>query len=139
MDPIGFALENYNAIGQWRDKDGKFTIDASGKLPDGRTFEGAPGLVKLLSSDPQAFSKTIADKMLTYALGRGLESYDSPAVAKIAARLAANDYKFDTLVLGIAESLPFRNRSSAPAVPTTAKPATVKKSTGPSIERKTQQ
>ena len=95
--------------------------------------------MKLLSSDPQAFSKTIADKMLTYAMGRGLESYDSPAVAKIAARLAANDYKFDTLVLGIAESLPFRNRSSAPAVPTTAKPATVKKSTGPSIERKTQQ
>ena len=134
MDPIGFALENYNAIGQWRDKDGKFTIDASGNLPDGRTFEGAPGLVKLLGTDPQAFSKTIADKMLTYALGRGLESYDSPAVAKIAAQLAANDYKFDTLVLGIAESLPFRNRSSAPAVH-----AIAKKSPGSSGERKTQQ
>jgi len=134
MDPIGFALENYNAIGQWRDKDGKFKIDASGKLPDGRIFEGAPGLVKVLSSDPQAFSKTIADKMLTYALGRGLESYDNPAVAKIAAQLAANGYKFDTLVLGIAESLPFRNRSSVPAIP-----ATVKKSmASASSERKMQ-
>ena len=89
MDPIGFALENYNAIGQWRDKDGKFPIDASGKMPDGRTFSGAPGLVKILSTNPQQFAKTITDKMLTYALGRGLESYDTPTVEKIAAQLAA--------------------------------------------------
>jgi hypothetical protein len=142
MDPLGFSLENYNAIGQWRDKDGKFPIDATGKLPDGRTFEGAPGLVKILSADPQAFAKTIADKMLTYALGRGLESYDTPTVEKIAAQLAAHDYKFDTLVLGIAESLPFQNRTSNRTSAPANAPAPLKKTaslTGMSSERKMQQ
>lgn len=136
MDPLGFALENYNAIGQWRDKDGKFPIDATGKLPDGRTFEGAQGLVKILSADPQTFAKTISDKMLTYALGRGLESYDTPTVEKIAAQLAAHDYKFDNLVLGIVESLPFQNRNSVPAT----QPATLKKTASLIVsERKMQQ
>jgi mono/diheme cytochrome c family protein len=119
MDPLGFSLENYNAIGQWRDKDGKFPIDSSGKLPDGRTFQGAPGLVKILSSDPQAFAKAITEKMLTYALGRGLESYDDPTVGKIVTRLTANGYQFDTLVSGIVESLPFQDRSPAPVATAT--------------------
>lgn len=131
MDPLGFSLENYNAIGQWRNKDGKFPIDASGKLPDGRAFAGSSGLVKILGSDPQSFAKAITEKMLTYALGRGLESYDNPSVAKIVAQLAANDYKFDTLVAGITESLPFQNRGSASAGPVTASVAG-KKSVGSS-------
>src|SRR6185312_11266340 len=114
MDPLGFSLENYNAIGQWRDKDGKFPIDATGTLPDGRTFEGLPGLVKILNADPKIFARTVTDKMLTYALGRGLESYDSATIDKIAGQLAANGYKFDTLVSGIVESLPFQNRGVAP-------------------------
>ena len=144
MDPLGFSLENYNAIGQWRDKDGKFPIDATGKLPAGRTFEGLPGLVKILNSDPKVFAKTITDKMLTYALGRGLESYDSPTIDKIAGQLAANGYKFDTLVSSVVESLPFQNRSAAPTTSSRSATASVAKSPPPAgspgaSERKAQQ
>ena len=85
MDPLGFALENYDAIGQWRDKDGKFPIDASGRLPDGRKFTGANGLAAILMSDPNAFAKAMTEKMLIYALGRGLEAYDRPVVNQIVA------------------------------------------------------
>ena len=108
MDPLGFALENYDAIGQWRDKDGKFPIDASGQLPDGRKFAGANGLAAILMSDPNAFAKAMTEKMLIYALGRGLEAYDRPVVNQIVAGLAANQYRFSSLVLGIVNSVPFR-------------------------------
>jgi hypothetical protein len=142
MDPLGFSLENYNAIGQWRDKDGKFPIDATGKLPDGRTFEGLPGLMKILNADPKVFARTVTDKMLTYALGRGLESYDAVTIDKIVGQLAANGYRFDTLVSGIVESLPFQNRGALPAAPHNSATASVAKSLPParpgSIERKTQ-
>jgi len=114
MDPLGFALENYDAIGQWRDKDGKFPIDASGQLPDGRNFVGAKGLADILMSDPNAFAKAITEKMLIYALGRGLESYDRPAVNQIVAGLAANQYRFSSLVLGIVNSVPFEERRAVP-------------------------
>ena len=144
MDPLGFSLENYNAIGQWRDKDGKFPIDATGKLPDGRTFEGLPGLVKILNADPMVFARTITDKMLTYALGRGLESYDAATVDKISRQLAANGYRFDTLVLGIVESLPFQNRSALPSASPPSATASVAKFLPPAgapvvSERRTQQ
>jgi Protein of unknown function (DUF1585)/Protein of unknown function (DUF1588) len=110
MDPLGFALENYDAIGQWRDKDGKFPIDASGQLPDGRNFVGAKGLAEILMSDPNAFAKAMTEKMLIYALGRGLETYDRPAVNQIVAGMAANQYRFSSLVLGIVNSVPFEER-----------------------------
>jgi hypothetical protein len=113
MDPLGFALENYDAIGQWRDKDGKFPIDASGQLPDGRKFVGAKGLADILMSDPNAFAKAITEKMLIYALGRGLETYDRPAVNQIVAGLAANQYRFSSLVLGIVNSVPFEQKNVA--------------------------
>jgi hypothetical protein len=110
MDPLGFALENYDAIGHWREKDGKFPIDATGKLPNGRTFEGAKGLADVLMSNQDGFAQAITEKMLTYALGRGLERYDRPAVKKIVSGMAANQYRFSSLVLGIVNSLPFQER-----------------------------
>jgi hypothetical protein len=114
MDPLGFALENYNAIGQWRDKDGKFAIDASGQLPDGRKFEGAKGLIDVLMSDPKVFARATTEKMLTYALGRGLEPYDRLAVNRIVTDLASDHYRFSKLILGVVSSLPFQDRRAAP-------------------------
>jgi cytochrome c553 len=114
MDPLGFALENYDAIGQWREKDGKFPIDASGQLPDGRKFVGTKGLTEILMSDPKAFAKAVTEKLLIYALGRGLESYDRPVVNQIVAGLAADRYRFSSLVLGVVNSVPFQERRAAP-------------------------
>jgi hypothetical protein len=110
MDPLGFAFENFDGIGHWRTQDGKFPIDASGTLPDGRTFNGPGELKALLGGDRAAFTECITEKLLTYALGRGLERYDRPVVKQIAQRTAAQDYRFTALVLGIVDSLPFQNR-----------------------------
>ncbi len=112
MDPLGFGLENFNAIGEWRDKDGQFPIDSSGVLPDGKTFQGSDQLKAILLQNKDAFASAITEKMLTYALGRGLERFDRPAVQQITGKLAAGDYKFSTLVTGIVESLPFQQRRS---------------------------
>ncbi len=108
MDPLGFGLENYNAIGEWRDKDGKFAIDASGVLPDGRQFNGPAGLKAILTANRDAFARCMTEKLLTYALGRGVESYDRPVVNVIVRQLAAGDYRFASLVLGIVNSMPFQ-------------------------------
>ncbi|MEW6126243.1 MAG: DUF1592 domain-containing protein [Acidobacteriota bacterium] len=110
MDPLGFGLENFNAIGAWRTEDGKFPIDSTGTLPDGRTFKGAGQLKALLKADRNAFAEGLTEKLLTYALGRGLEAYDKPAVKKIAARVTADNYRFSSLVLEIIKSLPFQMR-----------------------------
>lgn len=110
MDPLGFGLENYNAIGAWRTMDGKLPIDSSGVLPDGRTFNGPAELRKILVADRSAFVEGLTEKLLTYALGRGLERYDKPVIKTISKGLAANDYRFSRLVLGIVNSLPFQNR-----------------------------
>jgi hypothetical protein len=114
MDPLGFGLENFNAIGKYRTKDGTFPIDASGTLPDGRKFTSAVELENVLASQPQAFAECITEKMLTYALGRGLERYDKPAVRSIIDKLAAEDYKFSVLVRGIVNSMPFQMRRGDP-------------------------
>jgi hypothetical protein len=113
MDALGFAFENYNAIGAYRTKDGDFPIDPSGTLPDGRSFKGPAELKAILKGKKELFSRCLAEKMLTYALGRGLEAYDRPAVDKIAAALSRDDYRFSTLVLEIARSDPFRLRRGA--------------------------
>jgi len=115
MDPLGFSLENYDAIGSWRDADGQWPIDASGTLPDGRSFSGAPGLASVLREDRQAFAGAVAAKMLTFALGRGLERYDRRTLDEIAKRLEASDYRFSALVLEIVKSLPFQRRKDEEA------------------------
>jgi cytochrome c553 len=110
MDPLGFGLENFDAIGAWRTQDGKFPIDASGTLPDGRSFQGPRELKAVLRADRSAFAEGLTEKLLTYALGRGLERYDKPTVKKIASRVAAENYRFSSLVLEIVKSLPFQMR-----------------------------
>jgi mono/diheme cytochrome c family protein len=108
MDPLGFALENYNAIGQWRTHEGPFPIDATGVLPNGTKFDGPAELKKILASDRDAFAECLTEKLLIYALGRGLEAYDKPATRKIVQQLGAHDYRFSTLISGIVDSVPFQ-------------------------------
>jgi hypothetical protein len=110
MDPLGFGLENFNAIGAWRTKDGNFPVDSAGTLPDGRTFDGPQQLKTIVKADSLAFAECLTEKLMTYALGRGLERYDKPTVKRIAKQVAAKDYRFSTLTLEIASSLPFQNR-----------------------------
>jgi mono/diheme cytochrome c family protein len=110
MDPLGFGLENFDAVGAWRTMDGKFPVDASGTLPDGRSFTGPEELRTILRADEQAFARALTSKLLTYALGRGLERYDTPTVRRIASRLPRHNYRFSGLVLEIVNSLPFQSR-----------------------------
>lgn len=113
MDPLGFGLENLTAIGSWRTMDGKFPVDASGELPGGRKFQGPVELKAQLLSDKDAFVRGLTAKLLTYGLGRGLERYDRPVIATIAADTAARNYRFSAMVLGIVNSLPFQQRRPA--------------------------
>jgi len=113
MDPLGFGLENFDAIGAWRTQDGKFPVDAAGALPDGRSFNGPEDLKALLRQDRDAFARCLTEKLLTYALGRGLERYDKRTVKAIARRVAESDYRFSALVLEIVNSLPFQMRRGA--------------------------
>ncbi len=110
MDPIGFAFENYNAIGKFRTTDGGRPIDPSGVLPNGQTFKGPGELKAILKGKKDLFSRNLTEKMLTYALGRGLEYYDRPAVDRIVAALAQNDYRFSVLVTEVVKSDPFSLR-----------------------------
>jgi mono/diheme cytochrome c family protein len=114
IDPLGFALENYNGIGEWRTKDGESAIDASGKLPDGTQFEGPAGLKKVLATGRRdEFVSTVTEKLLTYGLGRGVEYYDMPAVRAIMRQTEANQYRLRDLILAVATSIPFQMRRSA--------------------------
>jgi mono/diheme cytochrome c family protein len=113
MDPLGFGLENFDAVGAWRTSDGAFPIDATGVLPDGRSFSGPEELRAILSAEREAFARAITSKLLTYALGRGLERYDARTVKQIAARLPQHKYRFSGLVIEIANSLPFTSRRPA--------------------------
>jgi hypothetical protein len=116
MDPLGFAFENYDAIGAWRNKDGEFAIDSSGVLPDGKAFKGPAELKAILQDKKELFARCLTEKMLTYALGRGVEYYDQPTVNRVTLALAKNDYKFSTLVTEIVKSDPFRlRRGKGPA------------------------
>jgi hypothetical protein len=110
MDPLGFAFENYNAVGAFRQKDGDAAIDASGTLPDGRSFKGPEELKAILKDKKAQFARCLTEKVLTYALGRGLEYYDRRAVDRITAALARDEYRFSTLAVAIAQSDPFRLR-----------------------------
>ena len=110
MDAIGFALENYNAVGAFRTKDGAFDIDASGAFPDGASFRGGGELKKVLLARKEAFVRCLIEKLLTYAVGRGVEPYDDPAIRKIQAAAEKDGWKFSRLVVEIAKSDPFRLR-----------------------------
>ena len=112
MDPLGFALENYDGIGQHRAKDVNGNIDTSGALPDGTRFQGPGGLRDLLLSRRDQFVETVAEKLLTYALGRGLEYYDQPAIRAITREAAENDYRISSVILAITKSTPFQMRRS---------------------------
>jgi mono/diheme cytochrome c family protein len=113
MDPLGFALENFDAIGRWRDRsESGGAIDASGRLPDGTAFEGVSGLRQVLLARPDRFVTTLTEKLLVYALGRELGYYDAPAVRAIVREAASHDYRFGTLVAAIARSRPFQMRRS---------------------------
>ena len=103
-----YAFDRFSFVR--RDKDGGFAIDASGALPDGRSFQGPGELASLLQGDREAFALAFTSKLLTYGLGRGLERYDRPTVKAIATQAAGDDYRFSRIVLEIVKSLPFQSR-----------------------------
>jgi hypothetical protein len=110
MDALGFGFENFDPIGRWRDRDGRLPIDASGVLPSGEKFNGPTELIAILAGRREQFAQALTEKLLTYALGRGLQIYDRPAVDTIVARLAEQDHRFSALVAEIVTSDPFRMR-----------------------------
>lgn len=111
MDPIGFGLENFDAIGRWRDSDGPDKIDASSSFTDGSKFNGPGELVELLARTRQNdFYRALTEAAMTYALGRGVEPYDQPAIDRITAQLRKPDAKFSTLLIGVIDSAPFQMR-----------------------------
>jgi hypothetical protein len=114
MDPIGFALEHFDAVGRWRDVEANVPVDASAILPDGTTFRGAAELRKLLVSRQDEFVRTVTERLLTYAVGRGLEYYDMPAVRDILRQAESHDYRWSSVILSIVRSTPFQMRRSEP-------------------------
>ena len=108
IDPAGFALENFDAIGRWRERDDSWNpIDSAAILPDGTMVDSVEELKHALVRKPERFATTIAERLLTYALGRGLEPYDAPAVRKIVSEAAEDGYRIQSLIIGVAKSYPF--------------------------------
>ena len=110
IDPLGFAFENYDAVGVFRNKEGNKDIDASGTLPDGRKINGMGDLKKSLLADKERFARNVTEKLLTYALGRGVEYYDKRAIDRIVSEVAKDDFKFSRMVIAVVQSDPFRLR-----------------------------
>jgi hypothetical protein len=110
MDPIGFALENFDAVGHWRERDSDQPINVSGTLPDGTKIEGVAGLKKALLSQPEQFASTVVEKLLMYSTGRNVQYYDAPAIRKVVRGAAPSNYKFSSLMVGIVKSAPFQMR-----------------------------
>jgi hypothetical protein len=117
MDPLGFGLENYDGIGGWRAKDGPFDIDASGTLPNGQSFSGPAELKRVLLARQDDFVRCLAEKMLTYGLGRGVEYSDKCTVTDVANAMREHDYKFSSMILAIVESDAFQKRRGAGSQP----------------------
>ncbi|MBL8291474.1 MAG: DUF1592 domain-containing protein [Bryobacterales bacterium] len=111
MDALGFGLENYNAIGAWRTEDGSFPIDAAGTLPGNRSFTTPAEMKAILRADADAFTRCLTEKLMTFALGRGIESSDKPVLRAISKDAASQGYRFSSIILGIVNSPPFRMRS----------------------------
>ena len=113
IDPVGFALENFDAVGRWRDHGGDSgPVDASGGLPGVGDFDGVDGLEAGLLSRPELFAGRVTEKLLTFALGRGVEYYDAPAIRKVLRDAAPDGHRFSSLILGIVKSVPFQMRNS---------------------------
>jgi hypothetical protein len=112
IDPPGFALENFDAVGRWRTVEEGKPVDASGGLPDGSKFTGVDGLEEGVLNRPEIFVGTLTEKLLTFALGRGVEPYDAPAIRKIVRDAQAADYRFSAIIVGVARSTPFTMRKS---------------------------
>ncbi|HEX7860008.1 MAG TPA: DUF1592 domain-containing protein [Verrucomicrobiae bacterium] len=112
MDPVGFALENFDALGRWREYEDGLPVDASGGFPDGSKFVGVDALEEALVKRPDLFVGTLAEKLLTFALGRGIETYDAPAVRKIVRDAAGDDFKFSAVIMGVVNSTPFTMRKT---------------------------
>jgi mono/diheme cytochrome c family protein len=110
MDPVGFSLENFDAVGRWRTAEERLPVDATGGFPDGSKFEGVAGLEQALLARPDLFAATLTEKLLTFALGRGVELSDASAVRAIVRRAEAEDFRFSALVLGLVNSPPFQLR-----------------------------
>ncbi|MBZ5675486.1 MAG: DUF1592 domain-containing protein [Acidobacteriia bacterium] len=121
MDPIGFAMENFDAIGKWRDHDGSSAIDVVSKLPDGTVVDGLAGVKQLLLNDPQRFVGAMTQKLLMYGIGRNVQYFDAPAVRKIVRDAVPDNYKFESLVLGVVKSAPFQMRTVKSDVKSDAK------------------
>ena len=117
MDPIGFAMDHFDAVGQWRDTEAGQPIDASGGLPDGSKFNGAAELKKALLRNPEQFVATVAEKLLMYGISRNVQYYDQPAVRAIVRQAASSNYSFAALVLGVVKSAPFQMRKSQEEAP----------------------
>jgi hypothetical protein len=118
MDPIGLGLENFDAVGKWRTREPGGAIDAHGQLADGTEIDGAAALRNAVTRDPEQFARVFTSKLLIYALGRGLESYDMPTVRRIVREAEDDDYRFAALVKGVVNSVPFRmRRAQSPAAP----------------------
>ena len=112
MDPLGFALENFDAVGRWRDVEGSTPINSSGVLPDGSEFDGPVELREILLGQRELFARNLTGKLLMYALGRGLEPYDQPVIRRILRDAAPGDYRWSALITGIVKSMPFQMRRS---------------------------
>ena len=112
MDPIGLSLENYDAVGRWREVEEGWPIDSTGGLPDGSQFNGVTGLETALLKRPELFVRTLTEKLLTFALGRGVEPFDGPAIRKIVRNARATHYRMSSLIVGIVASTPFQMRKS---------------------------
>ena len=110
MDPLGFGFENFDAIGRWRQMDGTFPIDSSGTLPGGEKFDGPIELIEILRQREKEFVRAFTEKMLVFALGRGLRYYDQCAVEDIVKAVTLNEYRFSAIVEQIVLSDPFRKR-----------------------------
>jgi hypothetical protein len=110
MDTLGFALENYDGTGKWRDLDGKFAIEPAGTLPNGKAFQNPSELRQVLAADMGEFAHNLVEKMMTYALGRGLERFDRRTVQGVQDKLAADQYRFQTLIFEVVRSLPFQTK-----------------------------
>ena len=127
MDPIGLGLENFDAVGKWRTKEPGGAIDAHGQLVDGTPIDGVVQLREALTKDPEQFARVFTERLLTYALGRGLEARDMPTVREIVRNAEDEGYRFSALVKGIVNSVPFRMRRAqapdAPPQPTVARAA----------------
>jgi mono/diheme cytochrome c family protein len=112
MDPVGLSLENFDAVGRWRTEEDRKPIDVSGGLPDGSTFAGVAALERGLCQRPELLAATVTEKLLTFAVGRGVEPYDGPAIRAILRRAKADGYRLSALILGVVDSAPFQMRTA---------------------------